>query len=211
MAAGEPGAAAECLQQFRGLVWSLARRLCPSATEAEDAVQEIFIDVWRSAARYDASIASEATFVATIARRRLIDRARRRKRRPEQTLVSEGIAARAAEGDSSELAEAAHYAQRAFERLRPEQRRVLHLSIRHGQSHEQIASTTGLPLGTVKTHARRGLIKLRELLAAEGFSVDETALGEGGPAANPPVFPTSDPTSDAPTDPKSPGAKTDGR
>jgi RNA polymerase sigma factor (sigma-70 family) len=173
VAAGEPGAANECIEHFRGLVWSLARRLCPSPSEAEDAVQEIFIDLWRSAARFDASIASEATFVATIARRRLIDRARRRKRRPEQAMISETVAAPVDDNDQTEVSEVAEIAHRAFERLRPEQKRVLHLSIRQGQSHEQIATTTGLPLGTVKTHARRGLIRLRELLAAEGLPVDE--------------------------------------
>lgn len=180
VAAGEPGAANECIEQFRGLVWSLARRLCPTTSEAEDAVQEIFIDLWRSASRFDPSIASEATFVATIARRRLIDRTRRRKRRPEQAIVSEAVAAPEPRSDATETSEIAGIAQRALERLRPEQRRVLHLSIRHGQSHEQIATTTGLPLGTVKTHARRGLIKLREILAAEGFDVDEgTSRGDG--------------------------------
>lgn len=173
VAAGEPGAANECIEHFRGLVWSLARRLCPSPSEAEDAVQEIFIDLWRSAARFDANIASEATFVATIARRRLIDRARRRKRRPEQAMISETVAAPVDDNDQTEVSEVAEIAHRAFERLRPEQKRVLHLSIRQGQSHEQIATTTGLPLGTVKTHARRGLIRLRELLAAEGLPVEE--------------------------------------
>ncbi|MBL9121682.1 MAG: sigma-70 family RNA polymerase sigma factor [Phycisphaerae bacterium] len=180
VAASEPGAATECIRRFRGLVWSLARRLCPTAAEAEDAVQEIFIDLWRSAGRYDASIASEATFVALIARRRLIDRTRRRKRRPEQFVSPESLGSipEGPKGDegpadpSSDTREIAAIAQRAFDRLRPEQRRVLHLSIRQGQSHEQIATTTGLPLGTVKTHARRGLIKLREMLAAEGLEVD---------------------------------------
>ena len=57
-----------------GLVWSLARKFLRSHADAEDAVQEIFVDVWRSAARFDPAIASETTFVAMIARRRLIDR-----------------------------------------------------------------------------------------------------------------------------------------
>ena len=56
----------------------------------------------------------------------------------------------------------------ALEQLRPEQQRILQLSIYHGRSHEEISRSTGLPLGTVKTHARRGLIRLREILEAEG-------------------------------------------
>lgn len=187
MADGEPGAAHECIEHFRGLVWSLARRLCPSPSEAEDAVQEIFIDLWRSASRFNPAIASEATFVATIARRRLIDRARRRKRRPEHGLIAEHLAAPAEPiDDPSERNETSQIAHEAFEKLRPEQRQVLQLSIRHGQSHEQIATSTGLPLGTVKTHARRGLIKLRELLAAEGFEIDADALAGDHAPVKPP-------------------------
>jgi RNA polymerase sigma factor (sigma-70 family) len=187
VAAGEVGAANECIRHFRGLVWSLARKLCPSPTEAEDAVQEIFIDIWRSAGRFDPSIASETTFVALIARRRLIDRSRRRKRRPEQLVSPEALGAvtddHVTDDDQarSDARDAASLAQAALSQLRPEQRRVLHLSIRQGQSHEQIATTTGLPLGTVKTHARRGLIKLRELLAAQGFDLDAAGLRSAAP------------------------------
>ena len=67
-----------CMDRFGGLVWSLARRVTRSTAEADDAVQEIFVDLWRSASRFDPSIANETTFVAMIARRRLIDRGRRR-------------------------------------------------------------------------------------------------------------------------------------
>jgi RNA polymerase sigma-70 factor (ECF subfamily) len=159
----------ECIDRFSGLVWSLARRLCGNPSEAEDAVQEIFVDLWRSADRYDSAIASETTFVAMIARRRLIDRGRKRQRRPEQAAIPDTIAAPLPTSDVTEVSEEAAAAKRLFERLRPEQRQVLQLTIQYGASHEQIATSTGLPLGTVKTHARRGLIKLRELLATEGY------------------------------------------
>ena len=72
IAAGDPDAVQECLDQFGGLVWSLARRLTSSESDAEDAVQEIFVEIWRKAERYDPSIASESTFIAMLARRRLI-------------------------------------------------------------------------------------------------------------------------------------------
>jgi len=168
MARGEPGAINECLNRFRGLVWALSRRLGVKPADADDAVQEIFIDVWKSAARFDPTIASETTFVAMIARRRLIDRARRSKRRPEAGMIEETIAAPLIEDDATEIREAAAVAQAAFQLLRPEQQRVLGLSIQYGCSHEQIATSTGLPLGTVKTHARRGLIRLRQSLADSG-------------------------------------------
>ena len=172
VASGDPAAINACYDRFGGLVWSLARRFCHNPTDAEDAVQEIFIDLWKSAERFDASIASETTFVAMIARRRLIDRNRRRQRRPPMPTLPEQAADPHESIDPSELTEEARIAAAAFERLRPEQKQVLRLAIHHGCSHEQIATTTGMPLGTVKTHARRGLIKIREILRAEGKLTD---------------------------------------
>lgn len=167
VASGDPAAVRECLDRFGGLVWSLARRLTPTASEAEDAVQEIFIDVWKSSGRYDPSIASETAFVAMIARRRLIDRQRRAGRRPNEEQVPEGAASSvSAPEDRASISDDVGRVSEAFDQLSDEQQRVLRLSIHQGLSHEKISRATGLPLGTVKTHARRGLIKLRELLAA---------------------------------------------
>ena len=169
LASGQPGAMQRCMDRFGGLVWSLARRQTSGGADADDAVQEIFIDVWKSAARFDPSIASESTYVATIARRRLIDRGRRRQRRIDAAIIPEAVQPEAEPApDLSERNEQAGRATAALEQLRPEQQRILQLSIYHGRSHEEIARSTGLPLGTVKTHARRGLIRLREILEAEG-------------------------------------------
>jgi RNA polymerase sigma factor (sigma-70 family) len=179
VASGDPAAINECYEQFGGLVWSLARRFCMNPSDAEDAVQEIFIDLWKSADRFDASIASETTFVAMIARRRLIDRNRRRQRRPPMPTLPEQAAAPAQRNDLSELGEEVRLAAEAFEKLRPEQQQVLRLAIHHGCSHEQIATTTGMPLGTVKTHARRGLIKIRSILRAQGKLIDEAGNRPG--------------------------------
>lgn len=179
VARGDPAAPNECVARFSGLVWSLTRKLCSSPSDAEDAVQEIFIDLWRSAARFDPSIASETTFVAMIARRRLIDRGRRRMRRPEVPQIPETVADTRDRGDATESVEQQSLAQQAFGELRPEQQQVLQLAIHHGLSHEQIATATGMPLGTVKTHARRGLIKIRQILAEQGV-IDPEELARGG-------------------------------
>lgn len=179
VARGDPAAPNECVARFSGLVWSLTRKLCSSPSDAEDAVQEIFIDLWRSAARFDPSIASETTFVAMIARRRLIDRGRRRMRRPEVPQIPETVADTRDRGDATESVEQQSLAQQAFGELRPEQQQVLQLAIHHGLSHEQIATATGMPLGTVKTHARRGLIKIRQILAEQGV-IDPDELARGG-------------------------------
>jgi RNA polymerase sigma-70 factor (ECF subfamily) len=160
VAGGDPGAVRDCLARYGGLVWSIARRF--EGGDAEDAVQEIFLDLWRSAARYDPRIASEPAFVAMIARRRLIDRRRTRLRRP----ATEAIAADPPTADPAPRPDScaeASQAARALDRLRPEQRHVLVLAT-HGLSHGEIAERTGMPLGTVKAHARRGLQSIRAAL-----------------------------------------------
>lgn len=166
VASGDPDAVRACMDRYSGLVWSLARRFCFNPSDAEDAVQEIFLDLWKSAARYDSGVASEATFVAMIARRRLIDRRRRASRMGRMASVEiNTIRVQPEKGDGRlEQREEALKAAEAIEKLRPEQQRVLRLSVYQGLSHERIAEATGLPLGTVKTHVRRGLIRVRELI-----------------------------------------------
>jgi RNA polymerase sigma-70 factor, ECF subfamily len=165
IAEGDNSAVQDCLNAYGGLVWSLARRMCPNTDDAEDAVQEIFIDVWKNASRFDAAQASETTFIAMIARRRLIDRLRKTNRQPsadslEDILVEPSDNSARQMQMSVEAGEAA----RAMKELRPEQRQVLNLSIFQGLSHQEISNLTGMPIGTVKTHARRGLIQIREIL-----------------------------------------------
>lgn len=175
VAAGDRSAVRECLTRYGGLVWSLARRSTPNQADAEDAVQEIFVDLWQSAARFDPSVASEPTFIAMIARRRLIDRARRRQRRRDtETLQVEMIPV---DQPRPELGIEAQQAARALSQLRPEQREVLLLTTCHGLSHEEVANQTGMPLGTVKAHARRGLIRVREVLDVEATGAPTVQMG----------------------------------
>jgi RNA polymerase sigma-70 factor (ECF subfamily) len=170
--AGDTGAMLACMERFRGLIWSLVRRSCSNAADAEDVVQEIFISVWRSAHRFDPTIASESTFVSVIARRRLIDRTRQRMRRTTPGPILQDVQAELVEAGRCLITEASALAQLAMSKLRPEQQQVLQLSIECGCSHEQISTSTGLPLGTVKTHARRGLQKLRDALIESGIDID---------------------------------------
>lgn len=165
IASGDKTAVQDCLNAYGGLVWSLARRLSPNTDEAEDAVQEIFVDVWKNAQRFDDAQASETTFIAMIARRRLIDRLRYAKRRITAASL-EDLVAEPVNTDGSDLQTCveAKEAAKALDTLRPEQRQVLQLSIIQGLSHQEISDATGLPLGTVKTHARRGLLQVREFL-----------------------------------------------
>jgi len=181
IAAGDPTAVDTFLKRHSHMVWGLARRFCRSAEDAEDATQEIFVDVWKSAARYDAEHGSEVTFLMTIARRRLIDRARRSGRRPAAELLEDaGTIAAAPSQDRAELHDEVQRAQQALSQLRPEQREVLDLALGQGRTHQEISAAIGIPLGTVKSHARRGLIRLREML---GVDAQPTKPGSDGGAS----------------------------
>ncbi len=176
IAAGDKTAVQDCLDTYGGLVWSLARRLSPDVADAEDAVQEIFIDVWKNAARFDETQASETTFVALIARRRLIDRLRKSNRRPNTDSLEDVLSEPVSEKnlDAQIFVEAKEAAQ-AMKNLRPEQRQILHLSIVQGFSHQEIADALAMPLGTVKTHARRGLLQVREFLGLGNTDLEKEA------------------------------------
>lgn len=180
IAAGDPLAVAGCLEQYRGLVWSIARRFAGNHADAEDAVQDVFIELWRHAKRFNSATGSESTFIATVARRRLIDRHRRRMRRPETVpLVAEPATSGRSEADRQDAIEEAQHAHGLLERLRPEQRQVLELSFDQGMTQQEIAETTKMPIGTVKTHARRGLMRLRQLL--------ETSPADARSSEHPPI------------------------
>ena len=165
---GNPTAVDAFLQRYSGTVWGLARRTCRSAEDAEDATQEIFVEVWRSADRFDPAAGSELTFLLTIARRRLIDRLRRQGRRPAPELLADpGAIAAPATKDVGELRDEVARAQQALMQLKPEQQQVLDLALGQGRTHQEISAAIGIPLGTVKSHARRGLLRLREMLGVE--------------------------------------------
>ena len=171
IASGDREAVARCLDQYGGLVWSIARKMLRSTDDAEDAVQEIFIDIWKNAERFDEKLSSETTFVAMIARRRIIDRIRRTNRRITADSLEDVVTEPQSRDDRKvQLSVEAEQAAAALRSLKPEQQQVLQLSIVQGLSHQEITDVTGMPLGTVKTHARRGIIQAREML---GLSQNE--------------------------------------
>lgn len=166
--AGDPASVQECIDRFGGLVWSLARRLCPPGADPEDAVQEIFLSLWKGAGQFDPEKGDEATFVAVVARRRLIDMRRKLARHQGGSELPEVLESEEpSHVERTAINDDAERARQAMQELRPEQRRVLELSVYGGLSHQQIATETEIPLGTVKTHARRGLIRLRQLMGVE--------------------------------------------
>lgn len=183
IAAGDPSAVQACIDRYGPTILGMARRFLRDAAAAEDALQDVFVELWQSAAKFDATLASERTYVLTIARRRLIDRIRRRRAKPPgESLdgVAEPSAGTATQLELVERSEQAARATAAMRSLSADQRGVLELALGHGLTYAEVADRLGLPLGTVKSHARRGLIRLREQLGVP------TPAPGGDPAGEPP-------------------------
>lgn len=175
VAAGDRAAVAECVTAFGGMVMTLARRWSTDAADAEDAVQEIFSDLWQHAGRYEAAKATERGFVVMVARRRLIDRTRKRRRDVPADGIPDGCDLPDESVDCREGVADTMDARAALEQLTPMQRRFIARHVLDGRTHDEIARESQVPIGTVKSHIRRGLLKARALLTgrAEGTQGDE--------------------------------------
>lgn len=148
--------------------FSLAYRMCAQRALAEDVVQEAFLSLWRSRARYDRQRGSVRTWVLGIVHNRAIDALRRRTVRDRGIVTEEGIAERleAPERTDAEFArrEESREIRQALEQLPDEQSRVIELSYFGGMTHMQIAAMLDTPVGTVKGRMRLGLAKMRMAL-----------------------------------------------
>lgn len=173
VARGEPEAVREAVEAFGPLVWRIARaRLDPP--EAEELVQDVFADLWRSAARHDPRRGSEATFVSLAVRRRLAERARLADRARPAASAGAAPPEAADSTGAAALGREVGRAREALNRLAPDERRVLRLSLAAGLTPQAIAAAAGLPLGTVRSGARRGLQRIRELLRHETMQGEAT-------------------------------------
>jgi RNA polymerase sigma-70 factor (ECF subfamily) len=157
------GGDAEALGRFyelhARLVNGLALRILGNTADAEDVVQEVFLQVWNQAARFDARRGSVGAWLCAIARSRALDRLRRRPARREEP---EGAAPPAWTSPRNDEALAV---RRALDRLSRDQRVALELAYYEGLSHSEIAARLDEPLGTVKTRIRTAMMRLREVLA----------------------------------------------
>jgi RNA polymerase sigma-70 factor (ECF subfamily) len=143
--------------------------MSPSRADAEDAVQEIFMQVWKSAAVFDPVRCSERGFVAMIARRRLIDRLRSRQSRRSLEVRLGPETPDAGMVSSLQDEPDAQRAANLIAALPEDRRTVLLMFLADGCSHAEISERTGMPLGTVKSVVRRSLMLIREQL---GLHVD---------------------------------------
>jgi RNA polymerase sigma-70 factor (ECF subfamily) len=145
--------------------FSLAYRMCAQRALAEDVVQEAFLSLWRTRARYDRQRGSVRTWVLGIVHNRAIDALRRRAVRDRGIVQEEGIEERliAPERTDAEFArrEEAREIRDALEQLPDEQSRVIELAYFGGMTHMQIAAMLDMPVGTIKGRMRLGLAKMR--------------------------------------------------
>jgi RNA polymerase sigma-70 factor (ECF subfamily) len=176
IAQGELGAFRALYDRLAPRVFGLALQITGAHRDAEDVTQETFMHVWRNAGRYDPALASPAAWTLLIARSRAVDAVRREHvRRPglagrnghgaEEPAVpaDSSFGARAA-GWSESSGEGAEPIRRALAALPPDQAELIQLSFFFGCTHAQIAASTALPVGTVKTRIRLGMKRLREVL-----------------------------------------------
>ncbi len=176
IAAGDRSAVAECLDQYGDALWRLANRyLYASPADAEDVIQEIFVELWLVAGRYDPAKGSEAAFIATVARRRLIDRRRKIASRPALHQDLESMPVSPSNPSDQPHHEEAGRLLSEFNRLPEDERVVLRLALVRGLSHREIGIATGTPIGTVKTRLRRGVMRLQEVM--QGATAGATADG----------------------------------
>ena len=172
VATGDSKSFEELTKKYGNLIWSIARRYLSNQAEAEDAVQEIFLALWQSASRFDANKGSEITFIATIARRRLIDGLRKNNKHKILQSIDDAISNDVFKQKSNlEKNAELSLAIGILETLEKKDQELLSLSIYQGYSHVEIAKLLNLPLGTVKTKIRRNLMKIREKIKGGKMTV----------------------------------------
>ncbi|MCS5495638.1 sigma-70 family RNA polymerase sigma factor [Cnuibacter physcomitrellae] len=163
--AGDERALAEAYRRWSRLVFTLALRSLGDRDEAEDVTQKVFVAAWRGRAGYDPARSKLATWLVGITRHCIADahEARSRRLRSEQALAALAEVRQTQVDDTAAAADRLLVADE-LSRLDPEPRRVMELAFYGDLTHAQVADTLGLPLGTVKSHIRRSLTRLRSRL-----------------------------------------------
>jgi RNA polymerase sigma-70 factor (ECF subfamily) len=165
VARGDEDALAELYDRVSRVAYGLAFRVLRDERHAEDAVQEAFLQVWRSAANFRADRARASTWVLTLVHRRAVDLVRREERRQTDPLPEDPPTAAAETTDEAAwLRFERERVQTALRRLPDVQREALELAYYGGFSQSELAERLGVPLGTIKSRMFAGLTRLRELL-----------------------------------------------
>ncbi len=166
VASGDPAAVAKLYDRFGSLVYRMAYQALPSRDDAEEAVQEVFVRLWRTAGRYDPTRAALVTWVMLITRRYLVDRLRRARAAVKTGSLDEKQANperfETQSQPASERDERFTLLMQRIRRLPELQRTVVTRAYLNGQTLRQIGEELNTPLGTIKSALSRALVRLRE-------------------------------------------------
>ncbi|MFN7944314.1 MAG: sigma-70 family RNA polymerase sigma factor [Blastocatellia bacterium] len=174
IASGDQAAMGTLYDATSRVVFGLALRILNDRATAEEVMLDVYTQVWRQAGSYDLQRGSAMAWLMTIARSRAIDRLRSgwqdRQRREPLEVVGDARASSSSPEEATEISERRVLVRQALGSISPEQRELIEMAYYGGLSHSEIALQTNLPLGTVKTRIRLGMLKLREMLgpALEG-------------------------------------------
>ena len=169
---GDPGALEDLYDRYTPLLYSVAMRILRSATDAEDAVQQAWVQVWKSAGRYEPKRGPVAAWLLTVTRTRALDlyRSLSSRKRAEGQVDPEPVNAPADPLGSATQGQLSERVRTALGSLPIQQRQVIEIAYFEGLSQTEVATRLGAPLGTVKSWTRQGLIRLRELLPEEEWA-----------------------------------------
>jgi RNA polymerase sigma-70 factor, ECF subfamily len=161
-------ALAQLYDCYGDLVHKLALRILGQPEEAADLTQEVFLQLWHKPDRYNPDRGSLTVFLSVVTRSQALNRIRQRKSQ-QQLFQRLGrgnmlIHSESSVLDDLSLAELSKRVRQALQQIPPEQRKVLEMAYYEGLSQSDITAKTGIPLGTVKTRSRQGLLKLNKLL-----------------------------------------------
>lgn len=173
----DEGALAALYDRYGRVAYGLALRIVRDPALAEDAVQEAFLTVWRTAASFRSDRSKPSAWILTLVHRRAVDVVRREERRRAAPLETAGEpdAHGLATDEEIELSDRRRIVQEALRRLPDEQREALELAYYGGLTQSELAERLSVPLGTIKSRMFTGLGRLRDLLAEAGL--DEPLVG----------------------------------
>lgn len=171
VARGDRDAFAELYERFAAVVLGVVRRTLRDPSQSEEVAQEVFVELWRQAARFDPERGRASTWILTLAHRRAVDRVRTEQSRRNRT---DRVAAREHRREHDEVAETVELrlehqqVRAALDVLTPLQREAVELAYYRGLTYREVAEQLGTPLGTIKTRMRDGLIRMRDALGVAG-------------------------------------------
>ena len=165
-ALGDRAAFAELYAAMRAQLFAVSLRIVRERPLAEEVLQDSFVSIWSHARDYAAAKSAPTTWMTAIVRNRSLDVVRRSREEPDvdDVLAANLVDESATPAEDVQRRAQAHTLRECLQELEPEQRQSIALAFHHGLSHSELAAHLRRPLGTVKTHIRRGLMRLRDCL-----------------------------------------------